>query len=470
MIVFGGKDANDNFLNDVWTMCIANCPPVPFFYSLKNARGEIVFMDSCPDGRCRWEEKLISQNLSEWSLFVDNQRATNLMGVVPSRPAGRVGHSAALASVTLSTGAVVDVMTVYGGMSPNCSDFCSDLWQYDILNNRWYLIYGEWIDKDLQTQQLYDYSAFNELHPSKRFGHAIAVVGGDMYMLGGYTQGDEYVCCGLTISLCTSLESTRTEWYQIADPKCPFLNDVWMTHLTGYEPFFSQLALGKQTTQSSTLSGGLSWYAVDGVKNGSASSGSASLTNTDSQAWWQVDLGSVHMVSTLGYPPPTLLPTFPIPSLFFAFTLPSANDRSLANTAWCFLGLSPFVSDRLQVVAFPYLQYMSLFFIFYAPSSYRQALLMYSYVIRQDILHDPNVQKAHVMYLESNSIAIDVDSKVQYIRVQLAGTDYLSLAEVEVWGYPEIQVRNAVCLHGGAGERASTMRRGLQKWSVEEQR
>ena len=137
MIVFGGKDAHDNFLNDVWTMCISNCPPVPFFYSLKNARGETVYMDTCPDNRCRWEEKLMSQNLSEWSLFVDTQRAQNLMGVVPSRPAGRVGHTAALASVRLSTGAVVDVMTVYGGMSPNCSDFCSDLWQYDILNNKW---------------------------------------------------------------------------------------------------------------------------------------------------------------------------------------------------------------------------------------------------------------------------------------------------------------------------------------------
>ena len=34
--------------------------------------------------------------------------------------------------------------------------------------------------------------------------------------------------------------------------------------------------------------------------------------------------------------------------------------------------------------------------------------------------------------------------QVQYIRVQLAGTDYLSLAEVEVWGYPEIQVRKRV--------------------------
>ena len=42
------------------------------------------------------------------------------------------------------------------------------------------------------------------------------------------------------------------------------------------------------------------------------------------------------------------------------------------------------------------------------------------------------------MYMEERA-DLYIDKEAQYIRIQLAGTNYLSLAEVEVWGYPPIE-------------------------------
>ncbi len=98
------------------------------------------------------------QGFAEWSMFVDEARAQALQGVVPLRPAGRMGHTAVLGRVRNEEGGLTDVMTVFGGQGPNCSDFCTDLWHYDILENKWFMVYGEWLDRDLQHRALHSYA------------------------------------------------------------------------------------------------------------------------------------------------------------------------------------------------------------------------------------------------------------------------------------------------------------------------
>ena len=56
----------------------------------------------------------------------------------------------------------------------------------------------------------------------------------------------------------------------------------------------------------------------------------------------------------------------------------------------------------------------------------------------QDLLADPLVYKTHFMYMEEEA-HLYIDQVAQYIRIQLAGTNYLSLAEVEVWGHPPVE-------------------------------
>ena len=389
MIVFGGIDANNTYLNDVWVMCVAKCPAVEMVYtdgSIKDQYGMPLLIETCPKQRCRWQEKMMAQDWEEWSSFVDTARAKSLKGVVPVRPAGRAGHSAVLGIVRTPGGSERPVMTVFGGRSPNCTDFCRDLWQYSILDNEWFLVYGEWADRDLEHRKLYDYSLFNQAAPSPRHGHTAVTVGDDLYVWGGHANGSASACCGQARPCSLGQDDP---WYTVADSDCPFLNDLWVTSLRGYEPFFSQLARDKHTQQSSTLAHGLSLRAVDGVRHGQASAGTASLTDTDSQAWWQVDLGAVHQVSNVTI-----------------FNSADPTHRQRLQNYYVLLSPQPFVSDRLQ-----------------------------------EVLEDPHVWKAHIMYPDTSSpvSAVVADTEAQYVRVQLASTDYLSLAEVEVWGHPRIE-------------------------------
>ena len=53
------------------------------------------------------------------------------------------------------------------------------------------------------------------------------------------------------------------------------------------------LALGKPASQSSTEHDGAEWHAVDGNTDGDFFHGSVTHTSTETQPWWQVDLGAV---------------------------------------------------------------------------------------------------------------------------------------------------------------------------------
>ncbi|HMG52599.1 MAG TPA: discoidin domain-containing protein [Kofleriaceae bacterium] len=52
------------------------------------------------------------------------------------------------------------------------------------------------------------------------------------------------------------------------------------------------LALNMPASQSSTLGGAGAWRAVDGNKDGNWYAGSVTHTNSETGAWWQVDLGT----------------------------------------------------------------------------------------------------------------------------------------------------------------------------------
>ena len=381
--VCGEQDQNDVFLNDVWIMCVSDCPPGEFVYEEKDSDGQPLLVTTCPQDRCRWREKMISQTWEEWYAFIDDARAEDLRGVVPLRPAGRAGHSAVLGRAQTEGGGGRPVMTVFGGRSPNCSDYCSDLWSYSILDNSWFMVHGQWEDRDLQQHQLYNYSAYNQRAPDKRHAHAAVVVGDDLFVWGGHTNGSAQACCGQRP--CSI--AAENECYKVADDGCPFLSDLWVTSLKGYEPFVDQVARGKHTQQSSTIGAGVSQMAVDGRRLAHAHDGSATHTHTDSQAWWQVDLGAVHTITNV--------------------TIYQALDdtRQRLQNFYVLSSPEPFVSDRLQ-----------------------------------EVLRDPEVWKAHVMYIdESHVAAVVVNQVAQFVRVQLASTDYLSLAEVEVWGFPKVQ-------------------------------
>lgn len=198
-----------------------------------------------------------------------------------------------------------------------------------------------------------------------------------MYMFGGMKDGDYDACCGY--SSCGGVEENG----------CPFLRDVWRANIASYEPFETQLALEKHAVQSSTYTTGYAGAAVDGNRSGIFSSNefnSVTQTLTEPQAWWQVNLGARNYISNLTI-----------------FNRIDGYKERLSNF-YVLISTTPFSSNRLQ-----------------------------------DLLHDPVVWKFHMMYVVEDETTITVQRYGWFVRIQLAGTGILSLAEVEVWGYPPIE-------------------------------
>ena len=140
---------------------------------------------------------------------------------------------------------------------------------------------------------------------------------------------------------------------------------------------------GKVATQSSIAFDGVPARAVDGSTNGNWSVGSTTHTNNDANAWWQVDLGS-------------------------SYTLGSVV---LFNRTDC-------CADRLTN-----------FYVFVSSTD----LTGRTYA---NILADATVKKFQVTGQAPASLAVALNAAGRYVRVQLAGTNSLSLAEVQVFGNP----------------------------------
>jgi hypothetical protein len=150
--------------------------------------------------------------------------------------------------------------------------------------------------------------------------------------------------------------------------------------------FASHLAVGKPAAQSSTLPGYATtgaMEAIDGNTDGSFFAGSVTSTNRDTNAWWQVDLGASKAVGSI--------------------VIWNRTDccSSRLNDYWVFLSDTPF-----------------------SPSDTPATLQKRA-----------GIWKSHQTAAPDPSTAIrTAGAKGRYVRVQLSGTDYLSLAEVQVFG------------------------------------
>jgi hypothetical protein len=144
------------------------------------------------------------------------------------------------------------------------------------------------------------------------------------------------------------------------------------------------LAMGRPTAQSSTFSGTTGpGAAVDGQTDGSLFGGSVTSTNRDTNAWWQVDLGASKAIGSI--------------------VIWNRTDccGSRLGDYWVFLSDIPF-----------------------SPSDTPATLQKRA-----------GTWKSHQTLVPNPSTSIRTDgAKGRYVRVQLSGTDYLSLAEVQVFG------------------------------------
>src|SRR5262245_35139443 len=139
------------------------------------------------------------------------------------------------------------------------------------------------------------------------------------------------------------------------------------------------LAWGKATSQSSTGFGGNSSRGADGNTNGNWGDNSVTHTNNEHQPWWQVDLGSVQQIGTV---------------------------RLWNRTDCC--------SERV-----------SNFYVLVSDNPFSSTDLTTT-------INQSGVSSYYTAGQAGLLTGIGVGRSGKYVRVQLAGDNYLSLAEVEV--------------------------------------
>jgi hypothetical protein len=165
----------------------------------------------------------------------------------------------------------------------------------------------------------------------------------------------------------------------------------------GTAPAPTNLAQGKLATQSSTFQGILpaaAASAVDGNTDGSFPDGSVTATNADPNAWWQVDLGASASVNSI--------------------VIWNRTDccASRLNDYWVFVSDTPFLATD-------------------TPATLQNRAGTFS---------------SHQTTVPNPSTTIVAGAQGRYVRVQLTGTNYLSLAEVQVIGFGGVVVPANVAL------------------------
>ena len=148
---------------------------------------------------------------------------------------------------------------------------------------------------------------------------------------------------------------------------------------------YTDLAKNKTASQSSTLNGtsAVASLAVDGNVDGNWADNSITHTNLDANAWWQVDLGSSASVSSI------------------AVWNRTDCCGSRLSDYWVFVSDTPFSPSD-------------------TPATLQNRAGTYS---------------SHQTSQPSPSAVISIPgAQGRYVRVQLSGTNYLSLAEVQVFG------------------------------------
>ncbi len=141
------------------------------------------------------------------------------------------------------------------------------------------------------------------------------------------------------------------------------------------------LALKKAARQSSTGYSGDAARAVDGNTDGNFGNGSVTHTEGEKEGWWEVDLGQVQAINEVRL-----------------WNRTDACGERLANF-YVLVSAQPFASNSLDAA-----------------------------------LQDPGVWKEARPEAAGATMVIPVNASGRYVRVQLRGTNYLSLAEVQVMG------------------------------------
>jgi len=195
----------------------------------------------------------------------------------------------------------------------------------------------------------------------------------DCYRYTEPTWGDMDVCVP---TLAVNTAHTLEWWY----------TDGLATYPASWVPVGINLAqgLGASATQSGIYQSAAASRAVDGNTDGNYAHNSVSITSNQAYPWWQVDLGGVQQI----------------------------DGVQLWNRTDC-------CSDRLQN-----------FYVFVSEEPFTS--------------NDPNqliaagVWHHHVTADQGWRVTttVPVSQRGRYLRVQLAGANYLQLAEVQVWGWP----------------------------------
>jgi YD repeat-containing protein len=147
----------------------------------------------------------------------------------------------------------------------------------------------------------------------------------------------------------------------------------------------TNLALNKPATQSSTFSGiTVASRATDGNVSGNWNDNSVASTDPENQAWWQVDLQSVE----------------PIESIKVWNRTDCCSDR-LANF-YVFVSEQPFASNDVTATQ-----------------------------------NQAGVSSYHTTGQAGTPTTVTINRSGRYVRVQLAGSNFLSLAEVQVIQMPQ---------------------------------
>lgn len=144
----------------------------------------------------------------------------------------------------------------------------------------------------------------------------------------------------------------------------------------------ANLALGRKVTQSSIAYNGNSLRAIDGNTDGLWNNGSVTHTNNEANAWWEVDLGDIHKISTLRI-----------------WNRTDVCCKAKMANYYVFVSDVPFESKQLNIT-----------------------------------LNQPGVWKVNRTDYPDPSTTFAVNRTGRYIRIQLAGTASLSLAEVQIMG------------------------------------
>ena len=139
------------------------------------------------------------------------------------------------------------------------------------------------------------------------------------------------------------------------------------------------IALGKPATQSSTDYGGTPDKAVDGNTDGTYGGNSLSHTAFEANPWWQVDLGGSHQIESI----------------------------DVWNRTDC-------CTDRLKD-----------YYVLVSDEPFASTSL-------QDALAQPGVWSVHETGQAGRPTSIAVGHGGRYVRVQLAGSNWLHMSEVQV--------------------------------------